>query len=214
MWSRVGKGLDHRGAARRVQSGKQHRGLHLRRRHGKVVDDGEQIRGAAHRREAAWHAPRRRRYRGPSRQAAASTRPMGRRRKRSVARKSRHCMSWPAMTPSISRLPVPELPKSSGADGRTQAADALPVTSRRCRSSVRPRRRAPLPPAPWPARLRRRAARDAGVPVASAPRISARWEIDLSPGTVTRPERRAEGLAVKGCFIGDSGAVLRALNSF
>ena len=34
-------------------------------------------------------------------------------------------MSWPATTPSISRLPVPELPKSSGAARRAQAADAL-----------------------------------------------------------------------------------------
>ena len=36
----------------------------------------------------------------------------------------RTVMSWPAMTPIISRVPVPELPKSSGAVGLAQAADA------------------------------------------------------------------------------------------
>jgi hypothetical protein len=39
-------------------------------------------------------------------------------------------------------------------------------------------------------------------PLERAPKINARWEIDLSPGTLIRPERRAEGLAVRGCFIG------------
>ncbi len=48
--------------------------------------------------------------------SGASTRPMGRRRK-DASPVNLTCMSWPATTPSMSRLPVPELPKSSAADG-------------------------------------------------------------------------------------------------
>ena len=40
--------LDDGGAARRVQPGKKHCGLYLRRRHGQVVDDGKQVLGAVH----------------------------------------------------------------------------------------------------------------------------------------------------------------------
>ena len=40
--------LDHGGAARRVHAGEQHRGLHLRRWHRQVVDDGQEIMRAAH----------------------------------------------------------------------------------------------------------------------------------------------------------------------
>ena len=36
-------------------------------------------------------------------------------------------MSWPAITPSISRVPVPELPKSSAVVRLAQAADAAPL---------------------------------------------------------------------------------------
>ena len=41
------QGLDHRGAARRVKAGEKYGRLHLRRRHGKAVNDGEKVRGAA-----------------------------------------------------------------------------------------------------------------------------------------------------------------------
>ena len=53
-----------------------------------------------------------------------STRAMGRRQSEASPVK-RASISWPAMTPSISLEPVPELPKSRSADGRLQSADAL-----------------------------------------------------------------------------------------
>ncbi len=36
-------------------------------------------------------------------------------------------------------------------------------------------------------------------PVASAPKMSARWEIDLSPGTLIVPARARVGTAESGC---------------
>ena len=38
-------------------------------------------------------------------------------------------------------------------------------------------------------------------PEASAPRISARWEMDLSPGARTRPESEPARLAVKAAAV-------------
>src|SRR4051812_4870472 len=114
-------------------------------------------------------------------------------------------IGMPATAPITSREPVPELPKSRGDAGVVQRA---PVTRQ----------------APWPSRISvAPSARSAPAvlstssdssnpvivvsPAAIAPRIRARWEIDLSPGTSNRPLRalafralraRASGLAGPG----------------
>ena len=74
-----------------------------------------------------------------------------------------------------------------------------------CRSNARPRRRARR------ARLWSRRHSPPSNPVirragGKRPQISARWEIDLSPGTRT-PERRADERAVRGCFIASQAGI-------
>ena len=99
----------------------------------------------------------------------------------------------PATAPSISRQPVPELPKSSGSRRRGEAARRRrrgrchsPAPSRSTRA---PSARTALPVLSTSSPSSKPLIRVS--PTASAPRISARCEIDLSPGTRTRPLQRA-----------------------
>ena len=100
----------------------------------------------------------------------------------------------------ISRQPVAELPKSSGVGRRRKAGDADAVDLPRARRrSARPWRPAPA----WPCAVLSTSSPSSRpemrvVPTASAPRISARCEIDLSPGTRTRPWSGAPRRAVSG----------------
>ncbi len=113
-------------------------------------------------------------------------------------------MSCPAMTPIMSREPVPELPKSSGPGGWLSPPTPRPSTSQ-CRSRLdagAPRAataRAVLITSSASSSPRMRVR-----PVARAPRISARCEMDLSPGTRTRPKSGPLLPAVRGragdCF--------------
>ena len=126
-----------------------------------------------------------------------STRPMGRRDSEASPTNLTR-ISWPAIRPIIRRMPVPELPKSMSPPGSTR-----PPTPRPSTSHVAPTLRTGQPiacsalavlstssPSSRPAMAVR--------PVASAPNISARCEIDLSPGTRTRPESARDLAAASG----------------
>ena len=120
----------------------------------------------------------------------------------------------PATAPITSRQPVPELPKSSAARGLGEAADADARARARRRSPVR----STVAPSACMALAVLMTSSPSSRPVirvsptASAPRIRARCEIDLSPGTRTRPLQRArsggrsaarlEWLGSHGCFMG------------
>ena len=117
----------------------------------------------------------------------------------------------PATAPMASRQPVPELPKSSAAEGSAKPPTPTPRTLQ-ARSPVR----STAAPSAFMALAVLMASSPSSMPVmrvsptASAPRIRERSEIDLSPGTRTRPfsapERRAvsgeAGMAgFSGCFM-------------
>ena len=96
----------------------------------------------------------------------------------------------PATAPITSRQPVPELPKSSGACGCANPATPTPCTSHAkspVRSTLAPSARIALAVLRTSSPSSRPEIRVG--PTASAPRIRARWEIDLSPGTRTLPIR-------------------------
>src|SRR5438105_4223550 len=94
----------------------------------------------------------------------------------------------PATAPMARRQPVPELPKSSGARGSAKPLTPTPMMRQVCspvRSRVAPSARmafavlmASSPSSMPSTRVS---------PTVSAPRIRERSEIDLSPGTRTRP---------------------------
>ena len=91
------------------------------------------------------------------------------------------------MTPIIKRVPVPEFPKSSGPCGWRRPPGPRPLTSQTsptfaATAPSATTARAVLMTSSASSRPRMRV-----VPVASAPKISARCEIDLSPGTRRRP---------------------------
>src|SRR5579862_183835 len=145
--------------------------------------------------------PSRASYSAPNRVSGSSTRRIGRRR-RDASPVSTARIAVVATAPITSRAPVPLLPKS-----RTQSGSARPPT--------------PLPQTrhiPSPSRSRSAPSADIALavpstssassrpetlvsPTASAPRIRALWEMDLSPGTgavpASGPARRAvSGLGV------------------
>ena len=94
----------------------------------------------------------------------------------------------PATAPITSRQPVPELPKSSTPAGCRKPPTPTPWTATRPRRCARPRApsaRMALAVLSTSSPSSRPEIRVS--PTARAPKISARCEIDLSPGTRTRP---------------------------
>ncbi len=123
----------------------------------------------------------------------------------------RTVMSWPAISPIIRRVPVPELPKSSSPSG-----SAKPPTPRPSTSQVPAVFRIGHPSAcsalavfstssasSSPVMVVRR--------VAIAPNIRARCEMDLSPGTLIRPDRAGDRVDDNGLGLACDTA-LRGLN--
>ncbi len=103
--------------------------------------------------------------------------------------------SNPAAAPMISRTPVPALPQSMTSAGSAKA----PLPSTRQRPS--PSRSTLAPKAVMAAAERRTSSPSSRpstsvTPCASAPRMSARCEIDLSPGARTTPLSGPARLAV------------------
>ena len=98
----------------------------------------------------------------------------------------------PATAPIASRQPVPELPKSSAAAGSAKPPTPTPSTRQAC-SPVR----STVAPSACMALAVLMASSPSSIPVirvsptASAPRISERSEIDLSPGTRDAAGQRA-----------------------
>ena len=96
----------------------------------------------------------------------------------------------PATAPITSRQPVPELPKSSGAAGWAKPATPTPLTFQAngpVRSTLAPSACMDLAVLRTSSPSSRPEIRVS--PTESAPRIRARCEIDLSPGTRTLPVR-------------------------
>ena len=179
--------LDHGGLARRGEARQQHRRFDLRRRHRRAIDDRDRIARAVERDRqpaALGHAHRARAdQRRPDRGCASSAACAGEASPSKVA-----VIGQPATTPIISRQPVPELPKSSTPAARAKPPTPTPCTRQRPRRCARPRRPAPRMALPVLSTSSPSSRPEMRVsPTASAPKISARCEIDLSPGTRTRP---------------------------
>ena len=206
--------LDHGGLARRGQPGQQHRRLELRRRHRRLVFDRDRIaralqrrpaggrrrsrfqRARAHRLQRIEHAPHR-----PLAQARVAVEG---RRDRAAGDRAHH---QPAAGAGIAEI---ERRRRLGKAADADAAHA-PGAARRCAPRVAPSARMALAVLMTSSPSSRPVMRVS--PTASAPRISARCEIDLSPGTRDaarqRPERRAvsgEGCRHGAWFIGGSVA--------
>ena len=134
--------------------------------------------------------------RAPRARSGETMRPIGRRRNDpSPLRTDRN--GNPASIPLSSRIVVPELPQS-----RTSAASARPARPRPCTTSRPPPSSSMSTPR---ARIASRVERVSAAsrkpsmtasPAAMALNSSARWVIDLSPGTSTVPRRRAGGETV------------------
>ncbi len=115
----------------------------------------------------------------------------------------------PATAPIIRREPVPELPKSSGAAGSARP----PTPTPRMRQAPGPVRSTAAPSAAMTSAVSRASSPSSSPlmrvsPTASVPKIRARCEIDLSPGTRTRPlsgpraargQRLQDGVIHKQC---------------
>ena len=136
--------------------------------------------------------------RAPIRSSGSSTRRIGRLRKE-ASPSNVAVTGQPATAPSMSRQPVPELPKSSTVAGSAKPPTPTPWTSH----SPAPRRSTTAPSARSTFAVLSTSSPSSNppmrvAPTASAPRISARCEIDLSPGTRTRPLSGPSRRAVSG----------------
>ena len=189
--------LDHGGGARRRQPGEQHRRLDLGRGHRRTVDDRHRIArtfNVSGKRPPVptWSA------RAPMSRSGSSTRCIGRARSDASPSKAA-TIGQPATAPMTSLAPVPELPKSRAASGCAKPLTPTPRTRHSpspVRSTRLPSARSALPVLRTSSPSSRPEMRVS--PTASAPKIKARCEIDLSPGTRTRPASGRERRAVSG----------------
>ena len=144
--------------------------------------------------------PSRPRNCAPKRDKGVMTRPIGRRRS-DASPVTNAVNGWLARMPRRSRAEVPELPRSITSSGSARPPTPTPSTSQRP-SSARvisapiARSAAAVASTSSPSRSPVISVR----PMASAPNISARCEIDLSPGTATTP---ASGAAGRPAISGD-----------
>src|SRR5215207_2070080 len=94
---------------------------------------------------------------------------------------------WAASTPAMRRALVPLFAQSSGRSLARSERDPLPLTVMSGATAGTSAPSARRTPAVARTSAESRTPRTRPAPVASAPRISARWEMDLSPGTRTVP---------------------------
>ncbi len=134
----------------------------------------------------------------PMRRSGSMMRPIGRPRSEASPVKVVEKAWLPAIA-MARRTPVPELPKSMTASGSRQPPTPTPVT-RRTPSSDRLMRAPSALMASMVARMSSPSRRPSTTvsPTARAPSIIARCEIDLSPGSLTRPFSGPAAVAVKG----------------
>ena len=130
------------------------------------------------------------------RESGSITRPIGR-RDRLASPVSVTAMSWLATSPDRSRALVPLLPMSSGARG-----DISPPVPRPWTTQSAPSRSMATPIARSAAAVARTSSLSSRPeirvsPSALAPSISARWLIDLSPGTAIVPRSGPPGVKVR-----------------
>ena len=176
-----------RGRPLRVQPGQQDRALHLRARH---LGPMRRWRGVPRRESSAAHGRRSPRSGAPIRVERlddAAHRTAGQRR---VAdHREAHEGLGPASRPASILIVVPELPASSGPAGERKPRNPRPttVTAPRCVVVGSRRRAGGGRRASTGNRRRARNSPGATRPSASAAMSAYRWEIDLSPGTRTRP---------------------------
>jgi len=139
-----------------------------------------------------WLRPR---MRAPMRVSGSTTRFMGRLRRywSPVTTEKNDC---PASRPVIRRMVVPELPQSITSPGSLRPCSPLPrmtTVSPSSAISTPMERKAPMVAILSPPR---RKPRTVVVPLAMAPSMIERCEMDLSPGTVISPLTDAAGLMV------------------
>ena len=123
----------------------------------------------------------------PISDSGSMTRPIGRRESEASPMKVA-VMGWLAIRPISSRVEVPELPMSSAVCGCSRPPTPTPWTCQRlpCFSMLAPIAVSAAAVASTSSPSSRPSMTVS--PTASAPNISARWLIDLSPGMVTVPE--------------------------
>jgi len=117
----------------------------------------------------------------------------------------------PASNPSISRMVVPELPQSSTSAGSRSPSRPTPSTVTTWPSAIG---ETVTPMARRQAAVLRGSSAGSSpsmrvVPSAMAPNRSERWEIDLSPGTVTWPRRLPPVSSTRGA--GNAAALASTL---
>ena len=134
--------------------------------------------------------------------SGSSTRRIGRLRSEASPSKSA-VIPWPPTTPIINLVPVPALPKSSGARGSRSAPMPTPSTCqapspRRSIRAPKARQAAPVCRTSSPSSRPSISVR----PTLKSPRMKARCEMDLSPGGLKRPLSGPPGAALAA---GDGG---------
>ncbi len=142
--------------------------------------------------------PSRAMMRAPMRSSGAVTRAIGRRRSEASPVK-KLVMGWLATSPIRRRAPVPELPRSSMSCGSARPPRPMPSITQRPSSP----RAMPAPSARMAAAVRSTSSPSSSPltrvrPMASAPRMSARCDTDLSPGALSRPLSAAAVPEVRG----------------
>ena len=183
VWSRVASGSSTRVMPRRVQPGQQHRRLHLRRRHRHAVFQRQRAL-ARPRSPSGSRPPSREAKRAPQADSGSITRRIGRPRR----------LASPVITANsrMAGQDAAQQPRRGAGVAHVQHVRRLDA-GRRCRGRRRARCRRRRASTSAPSARMAAAVRSTSSPssrpvmrvspTASAPNISARWLIDLSPGT-------------------------------